>query len=98
MGQRDAGDSEPAGRSRQEIVSQSARGHLDGQVVSLGMCPDIRTPTHEAQAELRCGALYQSFVCVAAPPPQLVIEMRNCELPPVLGRELRQQVEQHHRV
>jgi hypothetical protein len=76
-----------------EFMPALARGHFDGELSVAGQSLHISSFDVAGQFELFGRPAHQSFVCVAALPPKLVIQMSDFDV-----LMLRQDVQQHHRI
>jgi DNA-binding beta-propeller fold protein YncE len=86
------------GDARQEFVSNTPCDHLDRSFARRGHGADVRSFCDDRQVKLCCHALYQSLVGIAASAAQLMVQVRNRDLPSMFFRKPMQNVQEHHRI
>ena len=96
MCQRDSGVAEADCRAGQEIVSQPAPCHFDGNPLGARKVTHAAALHHSSQAQLSRRLADQTLVGVTAPPPEPMVEMGNGEAPIIPRSQLLKDMKQHH--
>ena len=98
MGEGDDARAMGMGRAGEELMAQLPRRHLQGNLVGGGLATNV-SPVNDARQFEPAGRLaHQRLIGIARPATELVVEMRDDELPPARAGEAMQQVEQDHEV
>ena len=96
MSQCDVGDFQTRGGFGQKFVTRFARGHFEREPPAAGDLLDIGAAIDDWHAEFFCLARDEAFIGIAAAAAQLMIQMRDGELPFVFLSKFVKNVEQNH--
>jgi len=96
MRQHNGRKAKPRGGAGEEFVAQFAGRHLSGQPTLFRVRPHVGAFSDALQLQPGGERSHKAFVSHAVASAELVVEVRDCQFPPIFHRQRMQQVEQCH--